>query len=121
MKILFVRYTEGVYHFGSKKISLKLEKNELKVRVGGGYLGLEEFLDQNINVELEKIDKMQASLQNERRQSSVNFGGKSVTGLGVIPESPNTKLKRASIIAKSKILLEEFPTSPRRNPIAEEP
>lgn len=45
LKFLFVRDGEGVYFFGQKRINLKLEKQEIKVRVGGGYLSLDEFLD----------------------------------------------------------------------------
>jgi hypothetical protein len=35
---------EGVYTFGSKKIYVKIENNHLCIRVGGGYLMIDEFL-----------------------------------------------------------------------------
>ena len=57
LKMLFLRQAEGVYLFGSKKVSLKLEKGDIKVRVGGGYLGLEEFVQQHADVEIEKLDR----------------------------------------------------------------
>lgn len=46
LKSLFVREQEGVYNFGSKKTNIKMENGLLKVRVGGGYLSIEEFVDQ---------------------------------------------------------------------------
>lgn len=87
LKILFLRQTEGVYIFGSKKVLIKLEKTELKVRVGGGYLSIDEFVEQFVNIELEKMDKLNLQTLEQRRVSTVNYGGKCVTGLGSIPES----------------------------------
>lgn len=55
---MFLRENPGVYQFGTKKVNLKLEHNgRLKVRVGGGYLSLDEFLDQYVPIELEKMDR----------------------------------------------------------------
>ena len=42
---MFLRESEGVYQFGQKRIYIKIEKGEkILVRVGGGYLGIEEFI-----------------------------------------------------------------------------
>lgn len=46
LKIMFMRDSPGVYHFGTRKVNMKLESNgQIKVRVGGGYLSIDEFLD----------------------------------------------------------------------------
>ena len=45
LKIMFMRETEGVYQFGSKRVAVKVEKLGIKIRVGGGYLSIDEFLD----------------------------------------------------------------------------
>ena len=45
LKIMFMRETEGVYQFGSKRVAVKVEKQGIKIRVGGGYLSIDEFLD----------------------------------------------------------------------------
>lgn len=45
LKIMFMRESEGVYQFGSKRIAVKVEKDNIKIRVGGGYLSIDEFLD----------------------------------------------------------------------------
>jgi hypothetical protein len=45
LKIMFMRESEGVYKFGSKRVAAKVEKEGIKLRVGGGYLSIDEFLD----------------------------------------------------------------------------
>ena len=57
LKIMFMRETEGVYQFGSKRVAVKVEKQGIKIRVGGGYLSIDEFLDQYTPVELEKLER----------------------------------------------------------------
>ena len=52
---LFARESEGVYTFGSKKTTIKVEGTELKVRVGGGFLSIHEFVQQYLPLELEKL------------------------------------------------------------------
>ena len=40
-----MRESEGVYQFGSKRVFIKIEKGEnILVRVGGGYMHIEEFI-----------------------------------------------------------------------------
>ena len=57
LKIMFMRESEGVYSFGSKRVAVKVEKQGIKIRVGGGYLSIDEFLDQYTPVELEKLGR----------------------------------------------------------------
>ena len=45
LKIMFMRESEGVYQFGTKKVMVKVEKDSIKIRVGGGFLSIDEFLD----------------------------------------------------------------------------
>ena len=46
LKIMFMRETEGIYQFGSRKVAVKVEQDRITVRVGGGYISVEEFLEQ---------------------------------------------------------------------------
>jgi hypothetical protein len=47
MKILFLRESEGVYQFGSKRVYIKIGKgNQFVVRVGGGYMLINDFIEQ---------------------------------------------------------------------------
>ena len=54
LKVKFVKEQEGVYLFGSKRIYVKTDKNQIMVRVGGGYLAIDEFIRQYHDLEIEK-------------------------------------------------------------------
>lgn len=58
LQVLFLRESEGVYQFGNKKISVKVEKDSIKIRVGGGFLSIDEFLDQYTGYEAEKLERL---------------------------------------------------------------
>ena len=45
LKIMFMRESEGVYQYGTKRVYVRVEKNNIKIRVGGGFLSIDEFLD----------------------------------------------------------------------------
>jgi hypothetical protein len=51
---MFIRLNPGVYSFGSKKVCIKVDCGKINIRVGGGYLRIEEFLEKYTTVELEK-------------------------------------------------------------------
>ena len=57
LKIMFMRESAGVYQFGTKKVMVKVEKDNIKIRVGGGFLSIDEFLDQYTPMELEKLER----------------------------------------------------------------
>lgn len=57
LKVMFMRESEGVYQFGTKRVAVKCEQNSIKIRVGGGYLSIDEFLDQYTPVELERLER----------------------------------------------------------------
>jgi len=45
LKIMFLRESEGVYEFGSRRIYVRVDHDKINIRVGGGYLSIDEFLD----------------------------------------------------------------------------
>lgn len=57
LKIMFMRETSGVYQFGSKRVQVKVERDSIKIRVGGGYLSIDQFLEQYTPQELEKLER----------------------------------------------------------------
>ena len=57
LKIMFLRESEGVYQFGSKRVAIRVDKDKINIRVGGGYLAIDEFLDQYTPAELEKLER----------------------------------------------------------------
>ena len=54
---MFMRESEGVYQFGTKRVMIKCVKEKIEIRVGGGFLSIDEFLDQYTPVELEKLER----------------------------------------------------------------
>lgn len=57
LKIMFMRESSGVYQFGSKRVQVKVERDNIKIRVGGGYLSIDQFLEQYTPQELEKLER----------------------------------------------------------------
>lgn len=57
LKIMFMRESDGVYQFGSRKVMVKVEKDNIKIRVGGGFLSIDAFLEQYTPQELEKLER----------------------------------------------------------------
>ena len=57
LKIMFMREQEGVYQFGTKKVYVRVDKDKINIRVGGGFLSIDEFLDQYTPAELEKLER----------------------------------------------------------------
>jgi len=58
LKIMFLRESEGVYQFGSKKVYVKIEKgDQILCRVGGGFMLIDEFLSQYTDHEYERLDR----------------------------------------------------------------
>jgi hypothetical protein len=57
LRIMFLRESDGVYRFGTKRVAIKCENNNIKIRVGGGYISIEEFIDQYTPIEIEKLSR----------------------------------------------------------------
>ena len=51
-KCLFVREQAGVYSYFLKKVLMKVEENKIIIRVGGGYMSMEEFLERHNPIDL---------------------------------------------------------------------
>jgi hypothetical protein len=41
----FEREQEGMYKYGKKRVFMKIEGDQIIIRVGGGYLTIEEFIE----------------------------------------------------------------------------
>ena len=57
VSIPFTRENEGIYTFGTKKVFLKLENGKVKIRVGGGFTQIEEFIEIYAPIELERQEE----------------------------------------------------------------
>jgi len=45
LKIMFMRESSGVYEFGSRRVMVKVDREKINIKVGGGFLSIDEFLD----------------------------------------------------------------------------
>ena len=52
-----MKESDGVYQFGTKRVCVRVDKGKISIRVGGGYLGIDEFLDIYTPQELEKLER----------------------------------------------------------------
>lgn len=57
LKIMFMRESSGVYEFGSRRVMVKVDREKINIKVGGGFLSIDEFLDQYTPQELEKLER----------------------------------------------------------------
>ena len=62
--------------FGTKKILAKIINGRLIIRVGGGYMNAEEFIDQYGKIEMLKIMKMEE--QKEQKDKYLNESEKDI-------------------------------------------
>lgn len=92
LKIMFMRETDGVYQFGTKRISVKVEKDKINIRVGGGYLSIDEFLDQYTPAELEKLQRNDPLKRfSEKVAVQKTIAGKEVRESSPVRASPSKK------------------------------
>lgn len=95
LKIMFMRESEGVYQFGTKRVAVKVEKDNIKIRVGGGYLSIDEFLDQYTPVELEKLERKDPLKRFSEKvavqKTIVNTGVRETSPVGRMSPGPGAK------------------------------
>ena len=45
--MLFVRESEGIYTYGKKRLFIKIQKDSIIIRVGGGFVTIDNFIETN--------------------------------------------------------------------------
>ena len=63
LKINFKREKEGQYLFGSLRVNIVNMQNKLKVKVAGGFIDLQEYMNQKIPSELAKLERKDPLVQ----------------------------------------------------------
>lgn len=59
---MFLRESEGVYRFGQKRVYVKVEKGgSVFIRIGGGFMAIDDFIYQFTQSEVEKIERKDVS------------------------------------------------------------
>ena len=54
---MFMRESAGVYQFGSRRVMVRVERGKIMIKVGGGYLTIDEFMDQYTPAELDALNR----------------------------------------------------------------
>jgi len=57
LQLPITRLAAGFYMFGTKKIFAKILNTKLVVRVGGGFMGIDEFINMYGEIELSKTKR----------------------------------------------------------------
>ena len=78
----------GYYIFGTRKIYAKILNGKLVIRVGGGYMIIEEFINTYAEQELAKINKIQQNEKEKEREA----GDDDVESLDIPPTRSNSLL-----------------------------
>ena len=119
LKIMFQRESEGVYLFGTKRVNIRVDNNNINVRVGGGYLSIDEFIEQYTPSEVERMLRMDSSKKYSDRalllskmptvmpQGASNAGelsprssilGQNQSIASIIPNSGSSPMRRSTVI-----------------------
>ena len=99
LKVNFDREDHGRYNFGTKKIFVKLEQGKLLIRVGGGYMQVEDFVKLYSPVELERFSLLKKEqAQNIRK----NYLGKYADSLATKSKN-ETSPERAIKLLKDQM------------------
>lgn len=77
-KMLFEREANGVYRHNKRRVFMKLEQETIVIRVGGGYLTLDEFVHKycgGVDEQREKITNMvyKGQCKGNKKYGTFNF------------------------------------------------
>ena len=96
LKIMFMRESEGVYQFGQRKVNVRVERGKIMIKVGGGYLSIDEFLDQYTPAELAAFERQDPLLRFSAKVAiQKTVGDKDAYETSPIRRSPSPKKRRA--------------------------
>ena len=100
---MFKRESSGVYRFGSKRVGVKVERDTIQIRVGGGYLAIDQFLEQYTPMEIEKLERNNPVTL--KTFSEMNCAQKTIVNKSVKALTPMKSLsKRSSSIERSPLI-----------------
>ena len=91
-----MRESEGVYEFGQKRVFVKVERGKIIIKVGGGNLSIDEFLDQYTPTELERLERKDPLKRfNERVAVQKIIGGQ--RGVETSPVRKGSPVKKRAV------------------------
>ena len=98
LKIMFMRESEGVYEFGSKRINVVVMRDKIQIKVGGGYLSIDEFLDQYTPEELAKLERKDPLKRfAEKVAVQKTLGDRSVSDIASVRKSSSSPTKKIRV------------------------
>lgn len=71
LTVPITREEEGIYIFGTKRIFVKLEQGKIIIRVGGGFMQINEFIDVYTSNEVDKFARERADRAQRLRLSLI--------------------------------------------------
>lgn len=86
----------GSYMFGTKKILAKILNGRLVIRVGGGYMNAEEFIEQYGKIEMMKMIKMEE--MNNKAGYDTQPDGRPGTAKSGLSATNTTPARRATVM-----------------------
>ena len=95
-KMSFEREANGIYRFNKKRVFMKMEGDHIVIRVGGGYLSLEEFLEIHCNSEDEQKRRVSNLVYGGQCAGSQNFKTFYLTGRRSVTPKMNHTLDQSS-------------------------
>jgi hypothetical protein len=105
MAIPVKRLGPGSYMFGTKKILAKIINGKLVIRVGGGYMSAEEFIETYGRIEMMKMQKAEElSATNGTDKLSASMSGKSLRGTGKMDGKPAMGMADMKEMMKNQLM-----------------
>lgn len=96
LKMMFMRESEGVYQFGTRRVNVRVERGRIMIKVGGGYLSIDEFLDQYTPTELATFERADPMLRFSSKVAiQKTLTDKMAYETSPVRRSPSPKKKRA--------------------------
>ncbi|OMJ81963.1 hypothetical protein SteCoe_17446 [Stentor coeruleus] len=68
LDIPFVREEPGIYLFGSKRIFIKLDNGKLSIRIGGGTVLMDEYVQMHTDIEMARLEERRKRKSSPQRQ-----------------------------------------------------
>ena len=104
MPVPFTREDKGVYLFGTKRVFIKVENGKIIIRVGGGFMMIDEFVEIYTPLELEKWELSESKESVRHKQVIGKVAQNIAENAGINPNVPDiSPQKAARIITKAFI------------------
>ena len=104
LDVPFTREQNGTYLFGSKRVFIKIENGKIIIRVGGGFMQIDEFVEIYTPLELEKWEMKQMEHSVRHKQVLGKLASNVIDSTGSENQARKRKIspaKAAKIIQKA--------------------